>query len=235
MNYEQEYQSEVKEFNSIYRRFEKLQENDIHGAYRLMVDSLQAYNRWSKIRQDIRKGLSRGQASETKDRLEDINRYLISVYTTSRMVWNNAKDDYKTTREESWLIVVEGKIKGKARPRVFQGHAITPKDTVNYENWVKMCYQQQGGIYLDGSIKAKIKVYYKIPKSYSKTKTLDCSLGILRPTKKPDIDNVAKIILDSLNGVAYNDDSQIVELEVTKLWTEDIERVEFSLKEILEE
>ena len=98
MNYEQEYQIEVKEFNSIYRRFEKLQENDMHGAYRLMVDSLQAYNRWSKIRQDIRKGLSRGQAAETKDRLEDINRYLISVYTTSRMVWNNAKDDYKTIR-----------------------------------------------------------------------------------------------------------------------------------------
>ena len=98
-NYEEQYQEEVKGFNSIYRRFEKLQENDIHGAYRLMIDSLQAYNRWSKIRQDIRKGLSRGQAAETKDRLEDINRYLISVYTTARMVWNNAKDDYKTTKE----------------------------------------------------------------------------------------------------------------------------------------
>ena len=39
------------------------------------------------------------------------------------------------------IVTVEGKIKGKARPRVFNGHAMTPQDTVTYENWVKVCYQ----------------------------------------------------------------------------------------------
>jgi hypothetical protein len=101
MNYEELYQTEVKIFNNIYVRLERLQENDIHGAYKLMVDSLQAYNRWSKIREDIRKELTRGQGAEIKDRLEDICKYLMCVYTTSRMVWNNAKDDLKTTREET--------------------------------------------------------------------------------------------------------------------------------------
>jgi Holliday junction resolvase RusA-like endonuclease len=130
------------------------------------------------------------------------------------------------------VVVIEGKIKGKARPRVFNGHAMTPKDTVNYENWVRICYQQQSNKKLDGPINALIMAYYKIPKSYSKTKIIDCVLNILRPTKKPDIDNIAKIILDSLNGVAYDDDSQVVELSVMKIWTDEDERVEFELEEI---
>ena len=45
-------------------------------------------------------------------------------------------------------------------------------------------------------------------------------------------DNIAKIILDSLNGIAYKDDSQIIELTVLKMYTEGTERIEFSLLEI---
>lgn len=56
------------------------------------------------------------------------------------------------------MITVEGKIKGKARPRFSTrtGHAITPQDTVNYENWVKMCYKEQHGEYLEGALQATI-------------------------------------------------------------------------------
>jgi len=133
------------------------------------------------------------------------------------------------------LIIVEGKIKGKARPRVFNGHAVTPKDTVNYENWVRLNYKEQCGKYLEGPIKAKIIAYYKIPKSYTKAKRLACKDNIILPTKKPDIDNCIKVILDSLNGIAYKDDSQIVEVIAVKKWTEEQERVEFKLEEIVNE
>ena len=133
------------------------------------------------------------------------------------------------------MIIVEGKIKGKARPRVFNGHAVTPKDTVNYENWVRLNYKEQCGKYLEGPIKAKIIAYYKIPKSYTKAKRLACKQNIILPTKKPDIDNCIKVILDSLNGIAYKDDSQIVEVIAVKKWTEEQERVEFKLEEIVNE
>lgn len=133
------------------------------------------------------------------------------------------------------MIIVEGKIKGKARPRVFNGHAVTPKDTVNYENWVRLNYKEQCGKYLEGPIKAKIIAYYKIPKSYTKAKRLACKDNIILPTKKPDIDNCIKVILDSLNGIAYKDDSQIVEVIAVKKWTEEQERVEFKLEEIVNE
>ena len=127
------------------------------------------------------------------------------------------------------MVVVTGKIRGKARPRVCRGHAFTPKDTIEYEKLVRECYKKQDGWYLEGSIKALIIAYYKIPKSYSKKRVQAIRDGLEKPTKKPDADNIAKIILDSLNGIAYKDDSQIVELRVIKRYTEDKERVEFEL------
>ena len=132
------------------------------------------------------------------------------------------------------MIVVEGTIKGKARPRVTKkGITYTPKDTVNYENWVKLCYQQQDNRFIEGAIRARIIVYYKIPKSYTKKRVQAIREGLEYPCKKPDIDNCIKIILDSLNRIAYKDDSQIVEVIAVKKWTEGIERLEFSLEEIV--
>lgn len=127
------------------------------------------------------------------------------------------------------MVVVTGKIRGKARPRVCRGHAFTPKDTVQYEKLVRDCYQEQDGRYLEGSVRALIIAYYKIPKSYSKKRVQAIREGLEKPTKKPDGDNIAKIIFDSLNGIAYKDDSQITELSVIKKYTEDEERVEFEL------
>lgn len=127
------------------------------------------------------------------------------------------------------MVVVTGKIRGKARPRICRGHAFTPKDTVQYEKLVRECYKEQDGRYIEGSIKALIIAYYKIPKSYSKKRVQAIRDGLEKPTKKPDADNIAKIILDSLNGIAYKDDSQIIELSVIKSYTEDDERIEFKL------
>lgn len=127
------------------------------------------------------------------------------------------------------MIIVTGKIRGKARPRICRGHAFTPKDTVQYEKLVRECYKEQDGRYLEGSVRALIIAYYKIPKSYSKKRVQAIKDGLEKPTKKPDADNIGKIILDSLNGIAYKDDSQIVDLSVIKRYTEDDERVEFNL------
>ena len=100
MNDKEKYTKEVQLFNNINSQFGTLQENNIMGAYRLMVDNLQAFNRWSQIREDIRKGLARGQGVEVKDRLEEMLRYLKEVHVTSRMIWSKAKDDYRNNREE---------------------------------------------------------------------------------------------------------------------------------------
>lgn len=132
------------------------------------------------------------------------------------------------------MVIVTGKIKGKQRPRfnTKTGRAFTPGDTITYENWIKCCYQEQDGRFIDGPVKARIEVYYKIPKSYSKKRVQAIRDGLEMPLKKPDSDNIAKIVLDSLNKIAFNDDAQVVELTVIKRWTEEQERIEFELEEI---
>ena len=57
MNYEKEYQEEVKILNDINSRYDKLSEEDIAGAFQLQKDALQAYFRWSNIKYDIKKNL----------------------------------------------------------------------------------------------------------------------------------------------------------------------------------
>jgi len=129
-----------------------------------------------------------------------------------------------------------GEPKGKGRPRfnTKTGQAITPKDTVNYETLVRMEYMSQcdNVMFPDGSmLDMRIKAYYSIPKSVSKKKQAQMLEGIIRPTKKPDMDNVVKIIADSLNKVAYRDDTQIVDCQCRKFYS-DKPRVEVRILEI---
>ena len=132
------------------------------------------------------------------------------------------------------MIVVEGTIRGKQRPRfnTKTGRAFTSNQTINYENWIKQCYIEQSNKLLQGAIRARIEIYYSVPKSYSKRKIEARKDGIDYPMKKPDADNIAKIVLDSLNKIAYEDDKQVVELTVIKRWTFDNERIEFEVEEI---
>ena len=130
--------------------------------------------------------------------------------------------------------VIPGEPKGKGRPRMSTrtGIAYTPKETLSYENLVKWVYQESVcGPKLEGEIEAKITCFYSIPKSMTKRNRQLIEEGKLHPTKKPDLDNVAKIILDSLNNIAFHDDSQIVKLEIEKHYS-DNPRVEVYICEI---
>lgn len=131
---------------------------------------------------------------------------------------------------------VYGEPKGKGRPRfnTKTGHAMTPKDTVNYETLVHMEYMSQCQNVRfpdDAMLDMRIKAYYSIPKSKSKKMKALMLDGTVRPTKKPDMDNVVKIIADSLNQIAYRDDTQIVDCQCRKFYSDE-PRVEVKIIEI---
>lgn len=116
---------------------------------------------------------------------------------------------------------IHGKAQAKQRPRMGRsGVVYTPKETLVYENYVKMCYsdyaRQFEWLPYENQVKAEIDVLVAVPKSDSKAKKKAKIEGVIRPTVKPDCDNLAKSILDSLNGLAYQDDKQVVELIVKK-------------------
>lgn len=117
---------------------------------------------------------------------------------------------------------VHGAPVGKARPRVTKsGHAYTPQKTKDYEAIVRACYQSQvgrGRFPAGVPLTVKITAEFPIPKSTGK-KRAAALLGRWH-TKKPDADNVAKAILDALNGVAYPDDSAVARLVVEKTYSD---------------
>lgn len=64
-----------------------------------------------------------------------------------------------------------------------------------------------------------IEAVFDIPKSKSKKVKAQMYTGVILPTKKPDADNIAKVVCDALNGVAYKDDTQVCSLTVIKRYT----------------
>lgn len=126
---------------------------------------------------------------------------------------------------------VQGEPKGKGRPRFGNGRTYTPKTTSEYEKTVLSAYvDKYRTSKLKGEIWVQIRAYMGIPKSTPKKRRADMiGRGVL---KRPDVDNIAKIILDALNGVAYDDDAQITRLIIAKKYAE-VPRVEVKMGEIV--
>lgn len=120
--------------------------------------------------------------------------------------------------------IVDGKPQGKQRPRFsrISKTVYTPTKTAKYEKQIAKAYTESGGkcIPADCYVSVSVSAFFPIPKSYSKKKREDCLERILRPDKKPDMDNILKVVLDALNKVAYEDDKQVVELIGRKYYTE---------------
>jgi Holliday junction resolvase RusA-like endonuclease len=97
----------------------------------------------------------------------------------------------------------------------------SPKKTVDYEQIVRQTAAQAMGQteLLETPVAVYLYVRLPIPKSYPRKRLEACLRGLERPTKKPDIDNLAKSVLDGINGVIWKDDSQIVSLHVTKVYS----------------
>ena len=128
--------------------------------------------------------------------------------------------------------IVNGKPTGKGRPRLSRWGVYTPNKTVAYENLVKFSYLQATDDKLvNCAIKIEIWAYFEPPRSISKKKYNEL-IGKAY-TKKPDIDNIGKAILDALNGIAYEDDNQIAELVIHKIYDEKARAV-IDIKEIEE-
>jgi Holliday junction resolvase RusA-like endonuclease len=126
---------------------------------------------------------------------------------------------------------VPGQPIGKGRPRVRiikKKKPIpvmySPPKTVKYEALVRACFLEKYGKRFEPisvPFRAYITAEFEIPKSYTKKKTSDCENGYILPAKKPDADNIAKIILDACNKVVFVDDALCTCLYVRKTYASD--------------
>ncbi len=122
---------------------------------------------------------------------------------------------------------VPGKPFAKQRARVVRirgqfPHAFTPKETVAYENLIKLTFAGAvGGSFQphDGPVLLTIRAYFPLPKSKPKWLQERVMWDRVHVLTRPDWDNVGKIVSDALNGIAYRDDSQITEATVFKIYS----------------
>lgn len=128
---------------------------------------------------------------------------------------------------------VPGEPQGKQRPRWSRVGTYTPRKTVVYETYIKEIFviSYPDYIPLEGALTMDIMAWLTIPKATSKKKKKLMEERIIRPDKKPDWDNIGKVVSDALEGLAYKKDSQIVmgivhkfystrprlEIEITKI------------------
>jgi Holliday junction resolvase RusA-like endonuclease len=119
---------------------------------------------------------------------------------------------------------VDGTPVGKGRPKFARRgnfvSAYTPTKTRDYEDQIKEAAKIAMGSAepVETPVVACIYIAVPIPASYSKKRSAACLDGSERPCKKPDIDNIVKAYLDSMNGIVYKDDTQVVSLHATKVY-----------------
>ena len=130
---------------------------------------------------------------------------------------------------------VEGKIVGKERPRVNMnsGSVYTPTRTKDYESLIQQAFfiKYRRQLCNTNRVFVSIIAYFKIPNSTKKSDKELMIKGLISPTKKPDADNIAKVVLDSLNKLVIRDDNQVSKILVEKKYTDDVEKIVISIEE----
>lgn len=112
--------------------------------------------------------------------------------------------------DERFSFEVRGRVIGSARPRVTRFGTYIPQKTRAYRERIRGEFMEAGGMKRTGPLSVRVSVFRELPKS--RPKRVDSEPD----TFKPDVDNIAKNVLDALNGIAWDDDSQVVELSVRK-------------------
>lgn len=120
------------------------------------------------------------------------------------------------------IFEVPGKVRGKGRPRFMRnGHTYTDKNTTVYEKLIQTSYLKHTNYISQKSVRISMYICFAPNKTDTKKNRLIKLLNKLWPSKKPDIDNVIKVVLDALNKVAYSDDTQVNEIHVIRHWCEE--------------
>ena len=111
---------------------------------------------------------------------------------------------------------VPGEPKGKGRPRFARRgkfvHTYTPESTRNYEDLIKLCFMKVAHRWQ--KVMRPLSVQMSIEAVFVKAKS--CKRN--DHTTKPDADNLGKCAADALNGIAFDDDSQVNVLKITKAY-----------------
>lgn len=120
------------------------------------------------------------------------------------------------------VINLPGAPQGKGRPRFVRatGHAFTPAKTRSYESLLQGAafVAMNGRSPLGGPVSVAVLACFPVPASWPRKRREAALTGDIRPTTKPDADNLLKV-LDAMNAVVFQDDKQIVSANIEKRYS----------------
>jgi len=122
----------------------------------------------------------------------------------------------------------------RARATTVNGYVrmYDPNKSKDYKTFIKLVASEHAPKQLlEGPLSLEVKVYKPSLKSFSKKKKAAAEEGTLRPITKPDADNYIKAVKDALKMVIWKDDSQVVDMYVSKYYSEK-PRIEVMIKEL---
>lgn len=136
-----------------------------------------------------------------------------------------ATPDVEALTRPHLTIEVEGTPVGKGRPRITtrngRPRGFTPPRTETYEGklafFAKMA--MQGRAVFEGPLAVRVEAHFPIARSWPKRKQAEALAGTVRPTTKPDADNLLKV-LDAFNEIVWRDDVQVVEATIVKRYSD---------------
>lgn len=121
---------------------------------------------------------------------------------------------------------VPGQPVAKGRPKVsIRGgrfaHVYTPAKTLDFENRVRFAAKEameRAGFErpIDGPLRVVLSILVGMPAGWSGKRRQEALDGQIASTRKPDVDNVAKAVIDGMNAIVYPDDARVVELIARK-------------------
>lgn len=132
------------------------------------------------------------------------------------------QDSEGTNQMACFSFTVDGAPVAKGRPRFARRGSFvttyTPKNTAAAENQIAKEALQYIPEPITEPVALRIVFYMPIPKSYSKKRSE--ALKNAPHIKRPDVDNLAKLVLDALNGIAWAGDSQVYSMSVEKRYSD---------------
>lgn len=121
------------------------------------------------------------------------------------------------------VVEIPGPPRGKGRPRFVRatGRTYTDAKTENYEGMLRQeaALVMRGRPPMDGPVWMTVEAVFPVPTSWSLKKQAAALRRELRPTSRPDADNIMKLS-DGLNGIVFRDDAQVVEAKLVKVYGE---------------
>lgn len=129
---------------------------------------------------------------------------------------------------------VPGEPRGKGRPRFSNGRAYTDSETRAYEEKIVAYYRKAHAAARapdSAFICVDVVAYFPIPKSATKAQIAGMAGKTILPSRKPDVDNILKVVLDALNGVAYKDDARVYRTSCVKFYSVE-PRLEVAIKAV---